>query len=336
MSGDCIIDIKHRRICQKCRLRKCFDVGMKREWILSEEEKALRRHQIEENRKWRTIGVKYKYYDNSSTSTSSDVSLNETIDNTVDNTIRYDEISKCITQMANNDPNEITDTIDVNAICVTYPDNVSIFTDVNQIQNMCISDNTSDNSMAVDIFSANNAIKRLIDLNCFNIFETKRVNEFLCLNDRIAMVKYGCIAFNLLKAGAFYKREVAGLYFPMNGQDNWVALSLESITGLQTNIHSLFKSYFDTFVTNFDSDIHILELIMPVLLFNPDLPNIINRDSIELQQQLYLYLLQKYLRIKYSNDFDNKYAKRYKQSDPQFCGPLLKEILDLPANSQSN
>ncbi|CAG2103044.1 unnamed protein product [Medioppia subpectinata] len=250
MSGDCIIDIKHRRICQKCRLRKCFNVGMKREWILNEEEKALRRHQIEENRKWRTIGLKYKYYDNSITSTSSDVSINETIDNTVDNTIRDDEISECITQMANNDPNEMTDAINVNHISVNSSDNVSIFTDVNQIQNMCISDNTSDNSMAIDIFSANN-----------------------------------------------------------NGQDNWVALSLESITGLQTDIHSLFKSYFETFVTHFDSDIHILELIMPVLLFNPDLPNIINRDSIELQQQLYLYLLQKYLRIKYGNDFDNKYAK---------------------------
>ncbi|CAG2106711.1 unnamed protein product [Medioppia subpectinata] len=141
------------------------------------------------------------------------------------------------------------------------------------------------------------------------------------------MVKHGCIAFNLLKASAFYKREVAGLYFPMNdhdipidsdNSDNWVILSLESITGLQT---SLFKFYFSAFVTDFDSDIHILELIMPVLLFNPDLLNIINRERIEQQQQLYLYLLQKYLRVKYGNNFDNKYEKYLviKVKKTKFC-----------------
>ncbi|CAG2103043.1 unnamed protein product [Medioppia subpectinata] len=142
-SDDCVIDKTYRKLCRKCRLKKCFAVGMKKEWILNEEEKEWRRHTIETNRQLRRNGLKNTTYDNSVTSTSSDVSNAETIDNTVDNTSIDDEISRCITQMANNDPNEITDVIDVNAICVTSPDNVSIFTDLNQIQNTCISDNTS-------------------------------------------------------------------------------------------------------------------------------------------------------------------------------------------------
>ncbi|KAH7641137.1 nuclear hormone receptor hr96-like isoform x1 [Dermatophagoides farinae] len=37
--GNCKIDLVTRRFCQKCRLKKCFDIGMKKEWILSDEEK---------------------------------------------------------------------------------------------------------------------------------------------------------------------------------------------------------------------------------------------------------------------------------------------------------
>lgn len=37
-SEDCDINSVSRRFCQKCRLRKCFSVGMKKEWILNEEQ----------------------------------------------------------------------------------------------------------------------------------------------------------------------------------------------------------------------------------------------------------------------------------------------------------
>lgn len=39
-----------RRFCQRCRLKKCLSVGMKKESILSPEEKLVKRQKIEENR----------------------------------------------------------------------------------------------------------------------------------------------------------------------------------------------------------------------------------------------------------------------------------------------
>lgn len=49
-SESCEITVITRRFCQKCRLDKCFAIGMKKEYIMSEEDKALKRKKIEQNR----------------------------------------------------------------------------------------------------------------------------------------------------------------------------------------------------------------------------------------------------------------------------------------------
>lgn len=47
---DCKVTVVTRRFCQKCRLQKCFHVGMKKEYIMSEEDKVMKRRKIEQNR----------------------------------------------------------------------------------------------------------------------------------------------------------------------------------------------------------------------------------------------------------------------------------------------
>lgn len=41
--NNCTVDLVTRRFCQKCRLQKCFTAGMKKEWILTESERAVKR-----------------------------------------------------------------------------------------------------------------------------------------------------------------------------------------------------------------------------------------------------------------------------------------------------
>ncbi|CAF1077316.1 unnamed protein product [Didymodactylos carnosus] len=49
-TGHCEVVMVNRRHCTYCRLQKCFNVGMRKEWIRSEEEKQLKKYQIENNR----------------------------------------------------------------------------------------------------------------------------------------------------------------------------------------------------------------------------------------------------------------------------------------------
>lgn len=46
----CEITIVTRRFCQRCRLEKCFRIGMRKEYIMSDEDKLLKRKKIEQNR----------------------------------------------------------------------------------------------------------------------------------------------------------------------------------------------------------------------------------------------------------------------------------------------
>ena len=55
----CRMDVSNRRFCKRCRLNKCFQIGMRKEYILSDEEKAQKRLKIEANRSFNfTIRVR--------------------------------------------------------------------------------------------------------------------------------------------------------------------------------------------------------------------------------------------------------------------------------------
>ncbi|KAL3110064.1 hypothetical protein niasHT_015667 [Heterodera trifolii] len=53
----CDINILSRRFCQRCRLQKCFNVGMKKEWIMSEEARLEKKQRIQENRERRAAAA---------------------------------------------------------------------------------------------------------------------------------------------------------------------------------------------------------------------------------------------------------------------------------------
>ncbi|CAF0825407.1 unnamed protein product [Rotaria sp. Silwood1] len=49
-NGECIVTYKYRRSCNCCRLAKCFRVGMKKSFILTNEEREARNKLVATNR----------------------------------------------------------------------------------------------------------------------------------------------------------------------------------------------------------------------------------------------------------------------------------------------
>ncbi|CAF0720031.1 unnamed protein product [Rotaria sp. Silwood1] len=56
-NGHCEVTVEKRKRCKKCRLDKCFRMGMRKEWILSEQDKQRKRNKIEQNRRQRQTNV---------------------------------------------------------------------------------------------------------------------------------------------------------------------------------------------------------------------------------------------------------------------------------------
>ncbi|CAF1201567.1 unnamed protein product [Adineta steineri] len=54
-NGQCKITVSTRKQCKSCRLAKCFDNGMRADWILTDEERSNKRLKIEENRRLRQM-----------------------------------------------------------------------------------------------------------------------------------------------------------------------------------------------------------------------------------------------------------------------------------------
>ncbi|CAF1422614.1 unnamed protein product [Didymodactylos carnosus] len=49
------VNILNRKRCKACRLQKCFAKGMRKEWILSDEQKRSKKQKMKENRRVRQL-----------------------------------------------------------------------------------------------------------------------------------------------------------------------------------------------------------------------------------------------------------------------------------------
>ncbi|UJR31906.1 hypothetical protein I4U23_019380 [Adineta vaga] len=64
-SGNCVINVHTRRQCAHCRLKKCFDINMRKDWIRTEEERALRllKNYQKEQRKLNGLPPNHQLFD---------------------------------------------------------------------------------------------------------------------------------------------------------------------------------------------------------------------------------------------------------------------------------
>ncbi|CAG2162088.1 unnamed protein product [Oppiella nova] len=102
-----------------------------------------------------------------------------------------------------------------------------------------------------------------------------------------------------------------------------------------------------------ESDPVIRNLFTAIILFNPNRPNLTHRHNVQLEQQLYIYLLQRYLLLKCRSESESKLQNLMEslkdfntlreiqmtfglQDCKQYFGPLIREIYDFDNNYNTN
>ncbi|CAG2105056.1 unnamed protein product [Medioppia subpectinata] len=420
-NNHCVIDVLNRRLCRRCRLSKCFAVGMNKEWILTAEEKEFRRQQVEENRKYRESKRRLKDMDSmAEIHKSSEISNTDT--NSCNNDIKSPVDLNSDTNTADTDfgsPDTSNAETNESSVCELTADEIRDY--IMEIENF-IGDETigqMDNSIAQrtnsrrhttqelvpitatvpipidDYKNLNNIefnrLKELINTSIFTpefesyrktrstypddnplpkfnsvmdlvhmagqgfdsfietyIHHTKRLTAFssICPDDQMTMVKYSSPEASLLN-GVYYYNYNSECWLMKRGNETSV-MPLDLYKEFSVEMHDLFKQVLLKVIDAIDGDHLIMNMLVPLLLFNADRPYISHKETVIFQHKLYAYLLQRYLYVKYGTESNVKYGqvlailhditlvmemykkaiKHMSQNSP-LLGPLLKEILDI-------
>ncbi|CAG2110546.1 unnamed protein product [Medioppia subpectinata] len=183
------------------------------------------------------------------------------------------------------------------------------------------------------------------------VIMSKKIQAFkeLCQHDQIGLMKAGCFEILIMRSIMTYNREHDFWSLAMDqGTAAMVKLEVFKQSKTKGNLYEAHRNFMHAFAQEWESDETILNLLTAIILFTPERPNILHRELIKLEQQTYMYLLQRYLLNKYKakcvaklkflrlmskleelHTLNEKHVKIYLEVDPQDVGPLLLEILDL-------
>ncbi|CAG2172417.1 unnamed protein product [Oppiella nova] len=230
---NCVINLKTRRICGYCRLKKCFDCGMKKDWIWNEEAKECRRMKIQMNRFRRLLVQQKQLNESVSSTTLSHDSSPEPMTSLLD--IRHPvpqstNISFILTVMANNNNNHnvLTDGL-TNSDTNMFP----------------ICDTIYQKAVQMEMAVLPIARPTLDSDHTFSELEGNRFTELLfatkCMKNELKTI---------------YTSEVFSV------DDYFVTLDQKCEQEL------------------YDLDQQILDLMTAIILFNPDINGLIDREAI--------------------------------------------------------
>ncbi|CAG2161447.1 unnamed protein product [Oppiella nova] len=224
--NNCTIDVKTRRFCIKCRLDKCYAMGMNEAYMLTAEEKSYRKFNGIRNRKQKP----------------------KESDNTVDSTTQTKKKQKIWS--------------------LSYTSHT----------------NTGDSTMDIE--------------NRFTIQTIVEKSGNLWLNSVIPMRRplldyrnqFNELEFNKLRELLTAKLDTKTI----------VMIGLDIMKQFKRNAYKLCKRFMKNISREWDSDDVVLNLLTAIILYNPNRPDLIHRDSVKYQQQLYRYRSESEAHYKYT------------------------------------
>ncbi|XP_064465583.1 nuclear hormone receptor HR96-like [Ornithodoros turicata] len=304
--NDCEVNTRTRRFCQRCRLQKCFALGMKKECILTEAEKQEKRAKIEENRLKRAFRNEDGMPDTPLSSiTDEEDEPPPKIAHTADPQVKSepeDHLESrsldalrvtCRKQWENG-----SQLVRERAVRSQFPHiegRTLTELELTRIQELATANEVLKLPLACDpdpslvdvINMTDHAIRRLIKMS-------KRIAAFktLCQEDQVALLKGGSTELMLLRSVMSYDAE----------RDCWkgpdprlMSIKLDILKEARGNVYEEHKRFINAFRPEWRVDENIMLLLSAITLFTPERPNLVHRDVVMFEQDTYLYLLRRYL-----------------------------------------
>ncbi|XP_054169187.1 nuclear hormone receptor HR96-like [Oppia nitens] len=314
--GICKIDVNLRKCCKKCRLSKCFAMGMKKELIHNDRQNALRRLNTERNRLIKNLTTNSNISINSITSDDS-IFQNDFYLKIFEHNKQVTEsvigVDKCYKYLYVNHSLAPFSPPNTSLIPIIRPINTCNElndTECKRLAELCSSSNIFRYPKSQTYFKVKNMLQfytlwgNRIEMDTKDIVSfTKNIGKHLnvCTNDEIALIKYGAMEIIVLRYNFFYDKKAEHWNIVMDDNYSFV-FPMEMLKPEKRDIYYFYKCYLNKIIPEWDQDLIILDLLTAIVLFNPKRPHLINRDIIERQQYMYIYLLERYLMSRYRVD----------------------------------
>ncbi|CAG2117771.1 unnamed protein product, partial [Medioppia subpectinata] len=307
--NNCTIDVLSRKHCRKCRLRKCFTIGMRKEMILSEDEKTLRLDLIQENRRNRQSTADTQLL--TSQSTTPETNDNNTI--LVNNKQTHGENDYSIVSLSIERPiakylyiyfndmetkrlSEWFDAINRYSLpTITSDYQLDV---INKFNKNTVSQTVGRQLLAIYL--------ELIALKMVKVLSSIDAFVSLTQHDQITIIKYGAIELCMVLSALHFENKIK--YYRTSSMYNSaiVGLLFQALRNCNTVDckHGIFNNVLDNV---WEYDWSVISLLIIIIMFNPNRPHLIHRDVIEFQQHVYKHLLKKYLHFKYRSEYESSH-----------------------------